>query len=593
MASSLSTQTISDYIASYKQTEVTSRVTPVQKRVDKYTQLSSSFTQLKSLLTSLNDIASDLKVTTSSSLFNKRSAESSGEDFITATAQKNASVSSYVVRVNQLARSDLAVSNTMVTDTAVTTMAGTHTIQIKSGEFTSNVDVALTGSETNESVMEAISEAINSDYAEVGSSTKTSTDTFTGSGSFTIVMGTDDDGSTPTETTIEYDYTGMTYDAVIEDLVDKINGNVDGVVAEKEVNGSDVGLKITVEDKDKYISIQSSGDTGTLLSDLGIDVTKEKAASALATASVFDPTTGNSKFSISADETGYDKRLIMSDVSGSALSFLGLDSTILTDRTVTSGDNDAGFIYSTTSATDNELNSKLEFNGINIQRNSNTIDDLVDNVTFELKSIMGAEDSDATIKVDIDAEEIRSNIEDFIAKFNEAYTYIVAQSATGSTDSRGVFSGDTTTQTIKSILTNTVIGKVAGLSEDNYNYLSQIGISFDPGIGLTVSDSSELEDAILNNPDQIADLFNSENGIATTLYSKLDGYIGVSGSLATMSEAYDNNINYLNDKIDSINDSIDIQAEILRQKFLKMQEQLTALTNSLNMFSSSSSEGFF
>ncbi len=586
----LSTQGITNFINSYKQNEVNRRVQPVQDRTDKFSQLSTAFTDLKSKLNSLNDIISDLKITTSSSLFNSRSAKSSDEKFITSTAQKNASVSAYTARVNQVAKSDLAVSDTMTSATSVTTMSGTHSIRIQSGNFTSNVDVTLTGSETNQTVMEKIRDAVNSDFAEISSSTKTSSNTFTGSGSFKVAIGTDDD-STPTETTINYDYTSLTYDEILDDLVDKINGNVDGVIAEKEVNGSDVNLKITVNDKSQYISIKSSDDTGTLLTDLGIDVTKEKSTAALATASVFDPTTGNSKLSFSANETGYDNRLIMSDVSGTALNFVGLDSTILTNRTVITGDNDAGFVYSTTSSTVNELNAKLEFNGINIQRNSNTIDDLVDNVTLNVISLMDAEDSDVTVNVDIDKDGIKSKIDDFIKKFNDAYTYIKSRSLSDSLG-RGLFVGDSTAQSLRSILTNTVIGKVTGLSEDNLSYLSQIGISFDPTTGLSISDNSELDNAILNKPDQVADLFNSSNGIAASLYSQIESYIGFDGTLSNLTESIDNNITFLNDRMDSINESIDAQGEILRQQFQDMQMQLASLISSQSFFSQSNG-GFF
>ncbi len=586
----LSTQGITSFINSYKQNEVNRRVIPVQTRKDKYSQLSTAFGDLKSKLTSLNDIISELKVTTSSSLFNSRSAKSSAENFITATASKNASVSSYAIRVNQLAKSDLIVSDTMTSDTSVTSMSGTHSVQIQSGNFTSNIDVELTASETNKSVMEALRDAINSDYAEIESTTKTDTDTFTGSGSFTISLGTDDD-STPTDYTIDYDYTGQTYDAILTDLVDNINGNTDGITAEKVVDGSNVSLKLTVDDKDQYISVQSSSDTGSLLTDLGIDVTKEKAASAISTASVFEPTTDNSKFSISADESGYDNRLIMSDVSGSIFNFIGLDSTTLTNRTVITGDDDAGFVYDSTSSTVNDLNAKLEFNGINIQRNSNTIDDLVDDVTFNVNALMDSEDSDVSVNVEINLDEIKGKIDDFISKFNDTYTYLKNRSQSDSVG-RGIFVGDSTAQSLLSLLTNTVIGEVSGLSEDNYSYLSQIGISFDPLTGLSVSDSSALDDAIQNNPSQVSDLFNSDSGIAASLYSDLDGFLGVGGTISSITESFDNNITYLNDRIDSINSSIDSQGEILRQQFQDMQMQLAALISSQSFFSQTSG-GFF
>jgi hypothetical protein len=122
----------------------------------------------------------------------------------------------------------------------------------------------------------------------------------------------------------------------VDDLKSKI-GDISGITAEKDTTTGQ--LKLTVDDSSKYISLKSSDDNGGLLNFLGIDVTKEKAASALTTASYFAPSSGLTKFSLTADNTGYDNRLILSDVSGSALSSLGLTASVLNNRTVIADDN--------------------------------------------------------------------------------------------------------------------------------------------------------------------------------------------------------------------------------------------------------------
>jgi flagellar hook-associated protein 2 len=462
----------------------------------------------------------------------------------------------------------------MASDTAVTSMAGTHKIKIRSGDYVSYAELTLDASETNQSVMEAIRDAINNDYAVVESAAMTATDTYTGSGSFVINVN-------GTETTIDYDYSsgGYTYDDVIDDLVNKINSDVDGVLAEKETDSSgNVSLKITVNDKDQYITIDQSKDTGTLLdsSHLNIDVENEKSAAALAVGSVFSPVSGESKLSISAKNTGYENRLIMEDVSGSALDFVGLDSSILTNHTVTTTDTDAGFMYSATSSTDNELDAIVEFNGITVRRATNTISDLVDNLTFNLKAEMESSDTDVNITVKNNVGEIRSKIEEFISKFNDVYTYIKNNSYSGDSG-RGVFTGDSTASSLLSKLRNTVMGQIEGITEGNLSYLSDIGITFNSSTGLTLSDSSKLETAIDDKPDEVAALFNSEHGVATVLYDVTDDYTSADGTITNLITSIDNNINYLNDRIDSIQERIDKSAESLRKQYHMMQEQLATL----------------
>jgi len=585
----LSTSGINQFINSYTVSEQNKRVTPLENRKNKYSQLNTAWSDLSSKLGSLKSVLSELKVSTSSSIFNSRKTEFPANDFLSATASKNASVSAYTIRVNQLAKSDLVLSKTMTSDTSVGSMSGTHTVKITSGSFSGNVDIELTGSETNDTIMSKISAAINEDSAVVNSSSLVAANTFTGAGDFVIRIGNDEDDYT--ETTISYDYTNQSYDTVLDDLVQQINGNTNGITAEKVVNGANVSLKLTVDDKEQFITINQADDTGNLLSGLGIDVANEKSTSALVSTSLFAPTSGNSKLSFTAKESGFDNRLIMSDVSGSALNFIGLTNAILTSRTQVAGDDDAGYMYTATSSTDNELNSKLTFNGINIQRNSNSVDDLVTNVTFDLKSVMEVTDNDISVGVNIDKDVIKGKVEEFVKKFNETYTYIKNRFTTDSLG-RGIFVGDTTAMSLMNKLSNTVISKIEGISDDKINYLSELGISFDPNLGLSVSDSSKLENAIKNTPTQVSDIFNSDSGIAKSLYTTVDSYLGANGTIANMTNSHDKNLNYLNDRIAAINDSIEKSASVLRSQYEQLQIQLISLLSNQNFFSQSSG-GFF
>jgi len=583
----LSTSGINNLIQSYTVNETNKRISPLNSQKNKYSNLSSAWGTVSSKLTSLQTILSDLKTTTSGSIFNSRSAQLTSPDFFSVTTSSGATPSAYSIRVNQLAKSDLAVSNTMTSATAVTTMVGTHKIKIQSGTASGTFDVTLTGSETNKSIMDAINTAITNDSAVVESASLIGTTAYNGKGSFDINVN-------GTVTTINYDYSaGSTYSAVMDNLVTQINNNVSGVTASKITNGSNVSLKLVVDDKSQYITIDNTTDTGTLLnaSNLNINVTEEKAASALVTSSVFTPSTGNSKLSLTAVNSGYDNRLIMSDVSGSALNFLGLTSTILGAHTVTTSNTSAGFIYDATSSTSNQLNSILDFNGITVNRNSNTISDLVSGVTFNLKAAMQSTDPTVTATVKNDTATITKKINDFISKFNDAYTSI-KNNYFSSKSGRGIFAGDTTALSLMNSLRNNVTSQVSGITSGDISYLSQIGITFDPATGLSLSDSSKLTSALDNTPDQVAALFNSTSGIANNLYSITDAYTGISGSIQNITNSLDNNISYLNDKISSTKSSITKSADNLRKQYEQLQVQLATLLQT-QKYMSSLSGGLF
>ena len=233
----------------------------------------------------------------------------------------------------------------------------------------------------------------------------------------------------------------------------------------------------------------------------------------------------------------------------------------------------------------------MSFNGINIQRNSNVITDLVDTVTFNLNAVNKVEEADVSVSVKVDTETITTDIKEFISNFNNAYTYIKNNSySSGDKADRGAFVGDSTARSLMTTLTNLAMGQVTGLQDGNLSYLSEIGISFSPSTGLSISDSSKLETSLEENASQVADLFNSTNGIANSLYNTLENYLGVDGSISNLIESYDSNVKYYNTKIETMNKSIEKNADILRAQYEDLQMQLLTLTysyNSMNALSGS------
>lgn len=577
----LTTSGINSLINSYKLTESNRILQPLNTRKSKYERLNTAWGDLNTRLNSLKSILSDLKDTTTESVFYTKKVESSNSAFVTASADKTAASSNYTMRVTQLAKSDIAVSTTMASSTAVTDREGTHSVRITSGDYYADFDVTLTNSETNKTIMEKIASAINADKAVVTSASVDGNTTFTGSGSFTIDLN-------GTEKTIEYDYSsGSTYSSVIDDLVSKINTNISGLTAEKVTDGSNVSLKITVNNSQQYITIDRTTDTGTLLSasNLDLNISNYKGAAGLVSASVFSPSSGNSKLSLTAKTTGYDNRLQMSDTSGSALSFLGLTSSILTSHTQVTGNDDAGFIHSVVSSTNNDLNAKIRFNGIDLQNNLNVIDDLVDGVSFNLKGVMSTEDADVSLTVQNDKDTVKAKITDFIKKFNDVYTYVKSKYNSDSSG-RGIFVGDPTAAGLMNSFKQIAMSEVSGITTGNYSYLSQIGISFSPESGLSVTDDTKLSDALNDKPDQVAALFNSTNGIATTLYSKVETFTAVDGVISKLKSSYSNSLLYINDKIKSSQARIDKSAEILRDRYERLQTQLAQMLSTQTMFNS-------
>ncbi len=588
----LTTSGINSVIETYKYSETEKRISPLRTRLDKYSRLSSGYDTLKSYLNTFKDTLSDLKELGSSSIFADKVTESSNEDFITATSSSNAISSNYSLRTNQLAKSDIVISTDIDSETA-NAINGLHEFMIKTGdgeggEFSSNIEVEFDTDETNKTTLEAIANAINKDKAIVTSSAMDATANFTGTGTFTIDVG-------ETETEIDYDYTNMTYDEVMTDLVDKINSGVKGVTAEKVTENGNVSLKLTVDDNKNYITIDQSLDTGTLLSgaELNIDVEKEKSAAGMVVASAFSPTTDTAQLSITAKNTGVANRITqLSDINGGtalAQANLNIGSSRPTfDQT--SDPDTPGFMYADITEENNVMDAKFELNGIMIQRSSNIVDDVVSGVTFTLKSEMDAEDQNTTVKVDNDVEGIKGKIQSFVDNFNDIYTYIKNNSSNVS-GTRGMFMGDSNASSILSTLKSSAYGSISGISEGNIDDLYEIGIEFDAYTGLKISDETLLEKKLSEEVEEVESLFNSENGLANTLFDTFEPYLGAGGYLESMKSSYTSNITYLKDKISTAEDSIDESADVMRSQYEQMQMQLTQFMLMQNTYSMMGSYG--
>ncbi|MBK7500140.1 MAG: flagellar filament capping protein FliD [Ignavibacteriales bacterium] len=577
----LTTSGINSLVNSYINTESQKRLSPLANRKTKYTSISNIYSGLLSKVDALKSKMSILKATGTSSAFAVKKATSSNTTAVTVSASTAAQKGAFALRVNQLAKNDLVVSlDKNSADLSSITTPGTYTFAIKGGDgeggqFTSNVSVVLEaddftdGNISFEDLSVIVAKAINDDKAVVESNSVSGSTL--SSGSFTFDLN-------GTETTINY--SAGTYDEVIDSIITQLE-DVSGLAAEKVVDGTNVSLKLTVTDSSKYISI--SGDTGTLVSELGISVDQEKGASGIVSATSFSPSNGLSQISLTAKNSGAGFKIDeLSDLSGGMLDQFGLN--LGTTRTAfiqnESGADTAGYVHNTSI-----LNSKIVFNGLNIERNSNSISDLVSGVTLSLKSVMAVDDNDVTVDVANDVAAVKAKIDEFITSFNDVYNYI--KTNTSSSDGvRGVLLGDASGSSLLSLLSSTAYSPISGLGSGTINSLTEMGITFNSNTGLSITDSSQLTNALENNIEEVEQTFNSDSGIAANLYNKLLPYTGYNGYLTARKNTIDGNIKSTSDSITKIQTKIEKDSEVLRNRYIQLQSQLSTLLNSTGSFGS-------
>jgi flagellar hook-associated protein 2 len=303
-----------------------------------------------------------------------------------------------------------------------------------------------------------------------------------------------------------------------------------------------------------------------------------EALSDVVSASVFSPTTAESKLSVVSAETGETNAITIKDITGAALNSIGMD---FTTRTTLVDDGTGGY-----SSSASELNAKLSLNGVTVERNSNVIDDLINDVTLSLKNEMAMGVPTVNVIVKNNMEAIKADLDDFITKFNDSYQFIKNNYYSDKDGQRGVFVGNATALGLMQSFSNTAYSKIEGIAEGNVSFLSEIGIDFDPSNGLSITDNDVLEEALESNPGQVASLFNSENGVANKLYDLVSSYIGSDGVISNLVGSYDSTVSYLSDRITARETQINKSAELLRGQYEQMQMQLSELLTTQNYLNS-------
>ncbi|KZB63531.1 hypothetical protein AUP42_20945 [Thalassospira lucentensis] len=160
--------------------------------------------------------------------------------------------------------------------------------------------------------------------------------------------------------------------------------------------------------------------------------------------------------------------------------------------------------------------------GVEVTRSSNTVDDVIDGVTLYLYAEEAG--TEITLEIDEDASSVYDAIEAFVTAYNELRSFVITNQAyeagEGASEDAVLF-GD-------SLLSSVVSSVYDALSftddSDTYASLSSIGITFDESNYLVI-DSETLEDALVSNFDEVADLFSlsTDTGSDNLLVSEADG----------------------------------------------------------------------
>jgi len=211
----------------------------------------------------------------------------------------------------------------------------------------------------------------------------------------------------------------------------------------------------------------------------------------------------NAGVSASIINTGNGYRLVMSsDETGSA-------NEINMSTDAAGGSDLANFLAGaeeTTAAQD----AVLTVNGISVTKGSNTIDDVVDGVTFDITG-----EGKSTVEVAQDTKAVADRVQEFVDKFNAVQDTISQLTSYNVDEQQGsILTGDSTVRNVENQLRRTISEIVPGLENANVRSLADVGISTDWDSGKLNFNSQKFQQQLVENPDDMTALF-AEQGRAT------------------------------------------------------------------------------
>ena len=196
----------------------------------------------------------------------------------------------------------------------------------------------------------------------------------------------------------------------------------------------------------------------------------------------------------------------------------------------------------------------------NIQRDTNTIDDVIEGVTITLKDVHPALDpgpgfESDTLTVSRNTSAVVSKVNSFVSAYNEALDlFETYQSYDQGTETAGILLGDTTTNSIRNSLENLITDIVPGV--ESFSRLADLGIALNTEGRLEV-DSSTLNSVLDDHFDDVLQFFTQSTegseGFAVRIVDTLDAILdSTAGTLAARTDGIQNSIDDIGDQVERI-----------------------------------------
>lgn len=231
----------------------------------------------------------------------------------------------------------------------------------------------------------------------------------------------------------------------------------------------------------------------------------------------------------------------------------------------------------------NAQNAKFTYNGIAVERDKNSFDDVVSGLSLELTAVTEA-NKDVIVRITRDDKGIAEEVEKFVENYNTMYNKITElMKYDEDTKVAGVFNGDSN---IRQILRQ--FNSIISSNDVNGNNLVKYGIYFNDD-GTLKMDKEKFNSAFKEDPDAAVSFFRSTtstikgeekevDGVFTKLRTTMDKLItGDKSTLKLLETSLKDEQKTLNEDKKKTQESIDTRYDTMAEKW-SAYDQLIAKT---------------
>lgn len=232
-------------------------------------------------------------------------------------------------------------------------------------------------------------------------------------------------------------------------------------------------------------------------------------------------------------------------------------------------------------------NAQATINGIQITSQSNTLKDVVEGVTLDLKTLPA--DGEA-VKIDITRDDsVAINaVKDFVKAYNSLLDTIKAQTSFDvENESSSALTGDSLVRRVENQV-RSALNSASGVGD--IHSLADLGITSDYKTGKLEIDEEKLTEAVRDHLGDVTEFLSGSNGVGQNVDKVANEYIKSNGFIQNATDGLNRTIKDLEKQYEATSERIENKMENYRRQFSQLDVMMnqmsgisTYLTQQLSM----------